>query len=144
MKAVKASGEANSSQPPPTARNPAPRTAPMPGTLWTVSEFVCASPAFDESVHSGIYSLRAITFLAGVGDHCVVHTAEDRQLSVWVLAVGNRRDIHRQVPQDFRRAGRCRLPAGVTGGRLLVRRVVLNIACKCNQNCNQRTPKRRA
>jgi mRNA interferase RelE/StbE len=33
-----------------------------------------------------------------VGDYRVVYTIEDGQLIVWVLAVGNRRDVHRQVP----------------------------------------------
>ncbi|MFI1566364.1 type II toxin-antitoxin system RelE/ParE family toxin [Streptomyces sp. NPDC020490] len=33
-----------------------------------------------------------------VGDYRVVCTVEDGQLIVWVLAVGNRRDIYRQVP----------------------------------------------
>ncbi|MGP4048380.1 type II toxin-antitoxin system RelE family toxin [Streptomyces sp. 2A115] len=33
-----------------------------------------------------------------VGDYRVVYTVEDGQLIVWVLAVGNRRDIYRQVP----------------------------------------------
>ncbi|MDQ0933843.1 type II toxin-antitoxin system RelE family toxin [Streptomyces turgidiscabies] len=33
-----------------------------------------------------------------VGDYRVVYTVEDGQLVVWVLAVGNRRDVYRQVP----------------------------------------------
>ncbi|MGW0824931.1 type II toxin-antitoxin system RelE family toxin [Streptomyces sp. NPDC002845] len=33
-----------------------------------------------------------------VGDYRVVYTVEDGRLIVWVLAVGNRRDIYRQVP----------------------------------------------
>ena len=33
-----------------------------------------------------------------VGDYRVVYTVEDGQLIVWVLAIGNRRDIYRQVP----------------------------------------------
>ncbi|MEV6949090.1 type II toxin-antitoxin system RelE/ParE family toxin [Streptomyces sp. NPDC051172] len=33
-----------------------------------------------------------------IGDYRVVYTVEDGQLVVWVLAVGNRRDIYRQVP----------------------------------------------
>ncbi|MFF4487602.1 type II toxin-antitoxin system RelE/ParE family toxin [Streptomyces sp. NPDC001544] len=33
-----------------------------------------------------------------VGDYRVVYTVEDGQLVVWVLAVGNRRDIYRQTP----------------------------------------------
>ncbi|MFI6278489.1 type II toxin-antitoxin system RelE/ParE family toxin [Streptomyces sp. NPDC050988] len=41
--------------------------------------------------HSARWRLR-------VGDYRVVHTVEDGQLIVWVLAVGNRRDIYRQVP----------------------------------------------
>jgi mRNA interferase RelE/StbE len=42
--------------------------------------------------------LRAVTSLAGVGDYRVFYTVEDGQLIVWVLAVGIRRDIYRQVP----------------------------------------------
>ncbi|MYZ38587.1 MULTISPECIES: type II toxin-antitoxin system RelE/ParE family toxin [unclassified Streptomyces] len=38
--------------------------------------------------HSARWRLR-------VGDHRVVYTIEDGLLIVWVLAVGNRRDIHR-------------------------------------------------
>ncbi|MGW4021853.1 type II toxin-antitoxin system RelE family toxin [Streptomyces sp. NPDC005009] len=34
----------------------------------------------------------------GVGDYRVVHTIEDGRLIVWVLTVGNRRDVYRQVP----------------------------------------------
>ncbi|KUO19852.1 type II toxin-antitoxin system RelE family toxin [Streptomyces dysideae] len=41
--------------------------------------------------HSARWRLR-------VGDYRVVYTMEDDQLIVWVLAVGNRRDIYRQVP----------------------------------------------
>ncbi|WP_033321435.1 type II toxin-antitoxin system RelE family toxin [Streptomyces yerevanensis] len=41
--------------------------------------------------HSARWRLR-------VGDCHVVYTVEDGQLIVWVLAVGNRRDIYRQVP----------------------------------------------
>ncbi|GAA3902777.1 type II toxin-antitoxin system RelE/ParE family toxin [Streptomyces lacrimifluminis] len=41
--------------------------------------------------HSARWRLR-------VGDYRVVYTVEDGQLIVWVLAVGNRRDIYRQVP----------------------------------------------
>jgi hypothetical protein len=48
--------------------------------------------------NSAIYSLRAITSPAGAGGYRVVYTVEDGQLIVWVLAVGNRRDIYRQVP----------------------------------------------
>jgi mRNA interferase RelE/StbE len=33
----------------------------------------------------------------GVGDYRIVYTIEDGQLIVWVLAVGNRRDIYRQL-----------------------------------------------
>ncbi|MFI2505387.1 type II toxin-antitoxin system RelE/ParE family toxin [Streptomyces sp. NPDC018972] len=33
-----------------------------------------------------------------VGDYRVVHTVEDGRLVVWVLTVGNRREIYRQVP----------------------------------------------
>ncbi|WP_196440304.1 type II toxin-antitoxin system RelE/ParE family toxin [Planomonospora sp. ID67723] len=32
-----------------------------------------------------------------VGDYRVVYTIEDGQLIVWVLAVGNRRDIYRSL-----------------------------------------------
>ncbi|KUO19750.1 type II toxin-antitoxin system RelE family toxin [Streptomyces dysideae] len=41
--------------------------------------------------HSARWRLR-------VGDYRVVYTVEDGQLIVWVLAVGNRRDVYRQVP----------------------------------------------
>ncbi len=33
-----------------------------------------------------------------VGDYRVVYTVEDGQLIVWVLAVGNRRDVYRRLP----------------------------------------------
>ncbi|TDC80405.1 type II toxin-antitoxin system RelE family toxin [Streptomyces hainanensis] len=33
-----------------------------------------------------------------VGAYRVVYTVEDGQLLVWVLAVGNRRDVYRRVP----------------------------------------------
>ncbi|WP_106397094.1 type II toxin-antitoxin system RelE family toxin [Actinocorallia populi] len=33
-----------------------------------------------------------------VGDHRVVCTVEDSRLTVWVLAVGNRRDACRRLP----------------------------------------------
>ncbi|MEU6282019.1 type II toxin-antitoxin system RelE/ParE family toxin [Streptomyces sp. NPDC047028] len=41
--------------------------------------------------HSARWRLR-------VGDYRVVYTVEDGQLIVWVLAVGHRRDVYRQVP----------------------------------------------
>ena len=41
--------------------------------------------------HSARWRLR-------VGDYRVVYTVEDGQLIVWVLAVGNRREIYRQIP----------------------------------------------
>nr|WSY53570.1 type II toxin-antitoxin system RelE/ParE family toxin [Streptomyces sp. NBC_00886] len=41
--------------------------------------------------HSARWRLR-------VGDYRVVYTVEGGRLIVWVLAVGNRRDIYRQVP----------------------------------------------
>jgi mRNA interferase RelE/StbE len=41
--------------------------------------------------HSARWRLR-------VGDYRVVYTVENGQLIVWVLAVGNCRDIYRQVP----------------------------------------------
>jgi len=34
-----------------------------------------------------------------VGDHRVVYTVENSQLIIWVLAVGNRGDVYRQIPQ---------------------------------------------
>ncbi|MEU2896261.1 type II toxin-antitoxin system RelE family toxin [Streptomyces sp. NPDC001273] len=33
-----------------------------------------------------------------VGDYRVVYTVEDGRLTVWVLTVGNRREVYRQVP----------------------------------------------
>ncbi|WP_324783350.1 type II toxin-antitoxin system RelE family toxin [Streptomyces sp. H51] len=50
-----------------------------------------------------------------VGDHRVVHTVEDGQLIVWVLAVGNRRDLYRKVPLAPRGAAGARA-AGVRPG----------------------------
>ena len=41
--------------------------------------------------HSSRWRLR-------VGDYRVVYTVEDGQLIVWVLAVGNRRDVYRNIP----------------------------------------------
>jgi mRNA interferase RelE/StbE len=41
--------------------------------------------------HSARWRLR-------VGDYRVVYTVEDGQLIVWVLAVGNRREVYRQIP----------------------------------------------
>lgn len=40
--------------------------------------------------HSARWRLR-------VGDHRVVYTVEDGQLIVWVLVVGNRRDVYRRL-----------------------------------------------
>jgi len=40
--------------------------------------------------HSARWRLR-------IGDYRVIYTVEDGRLIVWVLAVGNRRDIYRQV-----------------------------------------------
>lgn len=40
--------------------------------------------------HSARWRLR-------IGDYRVVYTIEDGQLIVWVLAVGNRRDVYRNV-----------------------------------------------
>ncbi|AUG76969.1 addiction module toxin RelE [Kitasatospora sp. MMS16-BH015] len=40
--------------------------------------------------HSARWRLR-------VGDYRVVYTVENGQLLVWVLAVGNRRDVYRQL-----------------------------------------------
>ncbi|MHC3454013.1 type II toxin-antitoxin system RelE family toxin [Streptomyces prasinus] len=33
-----------------------------------------------------------------IGDYRVVYTVEDGRLIVWVLTVGNRREVYRQVP----------------------------------------------
>jgi mRNA interferase RelE/StbE len=33
-----------------------------------------------------------------IADYRIVYTVENGQLIVWVLAVGNRRDVYRQVP----------------------------------------------
>lgn len=41
--------------------------------------------------HSARWRLR-------IGDYRVVYTVEDGQLIVWVLAVGNRRDVYRRIP----------------------------------------------
>jgi mRNA interferase RelE/StbE len=41
--------------------------------------------------HSSRWRLR-------VGDYRVVYTVEHGQLIVWVLAVGNRRDVYRNIP----------------------------------------------
>lgn len=41
--------------------------------------------------HSSRWRLR-------VGDYRVVYTVEDGHLIVWVLAVGNRRDVYRNIP----------------------------------------------
>jgi mRNA interferase RelE/StbE len=41
--------------------------------------------------HSARWRLR-------VGDYRVVYTVEEGRLVVWVLALGNRRDVYRQVP----------------------------------------------
>ncbi|POM26184.1 Plasmid stabilization system protein [Actinomadura rubteroloni] len=41
--------------------------------------------------HSARWRLR-------IGDYRVVYTVEDGQLIVWVLAVGDRRDVYRQIP----------------------------------------------
>lgn len=40
--------------------------------------------------HSSRWRLR-------VGDYRVVYTIEDRQVIVWVMAVGNRRDVYRNL-----------------------------------------------
>ncbi|MEY9870628.1 mRNA interferase RelE/StbE [Streptacidiphilus sp. MAP12-33] len=50
--------------------------------------------AFDIKVlqgHSARWRLR-------VGDHRVVYTVENGQLVVWVLTVGHRGDVYRQIP----------------------------------------------
>ncbi|MDX3116726.1 type II toxin-antitoxin system RelE/ParE family toxin [Streptomyces scabiei] len=41
--------------------------------------------------HSARWRLR-------VGDYRVVYTVEDGQLIVWILAVGNRKEVYRQIP----------------------------------------------
>jgi mRNA interferase RelE/StbE len=41
--------------------------------------------------HSARWRLRVV-------DYRVVYTFEDGQLIVWVLAVGNRRDVYRSIP----------------------------------------------
>lgn len=52
------------------------------------------TPAFDVKALQG----RAARWRLGVGDHRVAYTVENGQLIVWVLAVGNRGDICRQIP----------------------------------------------
>jgi mRNA interferase RelE/StbE len=67
--------------------------------LYRLTEFQKAMDAGDTAAfdtkalrgHSARWRLR-------VGDYRVVYTVEDGQLIVWVLAVGNRRDVYRQVP----------------------------------------------
>lgn len=50
--------------------------------------------AFDVKALQG----HAARWRLGVGDYRVVYTVENGQLIVWVLAVGNRGDIYRQIP----------------------------------------------
>lgn len=50
--------------------------------------------AFDVKVLQG----HAARWRLRVGDYRVVYTVENGQLIVWVLAVGNRGDIYRQIP----------------------------------------------
>lgn len=67
--------------------------------LHRLTELQKAMDAGDTSVfdikalqgHSARWRLR-------VGDHRVVYTIENGQLTVWVLAVGNRRDVYRRLP----------------------------------------------
>jgi mRNA interferase RelE/StbE len=50
--------------------------------------------AFDIKVLQGHSDRRRLR----VGDYRVVYTVEDGQLIVWVLAVGNRREVYRHLP----------------------------------------------
>lgn len=67
--------------------------------LYRLAELQKAIDAGDTSAfdikalrsHSARWRLR-------VGDYRVVYTVEDGQLIVWVLAVGNRREVYRQNP----------------------------------------------
>jgi hypothetical protein len=63
------------------------RLIQIPGVLAQSSPHRCAVPC-------------AITprWRLRFGDYRVVYTVEDGQLIVWVPAVGNHRDIYRQVP----------------------------------------------
>jgi len=56
-----------------------------------------------DAAHSTAFDVKALRghdarWRPRVGDYRVVYTVEDGQLIVWVLAVGNRRDVYRQVP----------------------------------------------
>jgi mRNA interferase RelE/StbE len=50
--------------------------------------------AFDIKVLQGHSDRRRLR----VGDYRVVYTVEDGQLIVWVLAVGDRREVYRHLP----------------------------------------------
>ncbi|WP_216590138.1 type II toxin-antitoxin system RelE family toxin [Streptomyces brasiliscabiei] len=70
-----------------------------PRILYRLAELQKAMDAGDTAAfdvkalqgHSARWRLR-------VGDYRVVYTVEGGQLIVWVLAVGNRREIYRQIP----------------------------------------------
>lgn len=67
--------------------------------LFRLTEFQKAMDAGDTTAfdvkalqgHSARWRLR-------MGDYRVIYTVEGGELIVWVLAVGNRRDIYRQAP----------------------------------------------
>jgi mRNA interferase RelE/StbE len=67
--------------------------------LYRLTEFQKAMDAGDTASfdtkalrgHSARWRLR-------VGDYRVIYTIEDDQLILWVVAVGNRRDVYRQLP----------------------------------------------
>ncbi|MFF7838871.1 type II toxin-antitoxin system RelE/ParE family toxin [Streptomyces ossamyceticus] len=75
---------------------------PRPDALRTLYRLTGLQKAMD-SGDTGAFDIEALQghsarWRLGVGDYRVVHTIEDGQLVVWVLAVGNRREVYRRVP----------------------------------------------
>ncbi|MFC0040637.1 type II toxin-antitoxin system RelE family toxin [Actinomadura rayongensis] len=75
---------------------------PRPDALRILHRLADLQKAMDagDTAHFDIKALQghSARWRLRVGDYRVVYTVEDGQLIVWVLAVGNRRDIYRDVP----------------------------------------------
>jgi mRNA interferase RelE/StbE len=75
---------------------------PRPDALRILHRLAELQKAMDRD-DTGVFDIKALQGHSArrrlrIGDYRVVYTIEDGKLIVWVLAVGNRREVYRHVP----------------------------------------------
>jgi hypothetical protein len=86
-------------EPPHRVRRFQPRPAPVDAIAWAeVADRLRACEEARSELPEPVARRLHARLPLRVGDYRVVHTVEDSEPAVWVPALGNRRDVHRQVP----------------------------------------------